>query len=98
MPDWNEHLVPAHTLAGLIAYRDHGVPTGDFLHAVLCDKLVESFARADRENGESMGHICAWLYNCLPRAAWGNEQAVVDWMERHAQLRKKGASDGRADD
>jgi len=54
-------------------YIEHHVPLGDFLQAVVEDRLVESFARADCRNYECLGDIAAWIYCNMPLGLRGPE-------------------------
>lgn len=55
-------------------------PTGDFLRAVLENKLVESFGRADDQNIRAMFQYASFLYNEAPRDSWGSAEAVDNWL------------------
>ena len=59
------------TLVTLDRYVKEGIPTGDFLYAVLSNILMESFGRADNENRESLFEICSYIYNELPASCLG---------------------------
>lgn len=83
----NADLVPRHTEAGLREYVEAGIPPGDFLRAVLENKLVESFAKADEYNIEGMPHIAAYLWNRMPTGSWGSPEIVDAWLKsRRAAL------------
>lgn len=77
------------TKAALDAYANEGVPTGDFLRAVLSDKLMESFGRADAENRRDLFEICDYVYNELPGLCHGSPEKVVAWLRLHAERREK---------
>lgn len=68
------------TLRGLQRYHTHGLPTGDFLYAVLTNNLKESFARADEENQRDMFEIVSYCYNHLDMRSWGSKEAVGAWI------------------
>lgn len=73
--------VPAHTLAGLVAYRDAGMPVGDFLHAVLTNDLSEAVCRADDANLPALSDIVHWVRENLPASAYGSKKNVEAWLE-----------------
>lgn len=57
---------PRAVIDSLILYIDEGVPQGDFLQAVIADKLCESVVRADIRNLNNLPHIAAWVYMHMP--------------------------------
>lgn len=74
-------------IESLIAYRDQGRPTGDFLCAVLSNDLMDAFGRADEETIHNMRGICAWVYNNMPMSICGSRENVVSWLKHKAQER-----------
>jgi hypothetical protein len=58
--------MPAITASQLTLYITEGRPPSDFIMAVLQDKLVESFNRADDENSKAMLTIAYFLYQHVP--------------------------------
>lgn len=68
--------IPQHMLEALLRYKERGIPPGDFLQAVLCNDLVEAVGRADDYNIEVIPAYADFLYNQLPRTAWGSEEAI----------------------
>lgn len=81
-------LIPESTMESLLAYKETGRPTGDFVRAVLENNLKEAFARADDNNIRAMFHTVSWLYNEMPSGAWGNEQRVRNWLKYHQDKRE----------
>ncbi len=69
-----------NVVQGLLRYKDHKIPTGDFLKAVLENNLVEAFRRADLENRRDMYEIVQFCYNELPASAWGSPEKVKRWL------------------
>jgi len=80
-------MIPMETLASLHRYAEHGIPTGDFLQAVLSNDLHESFVRADVGNAAVLPQIVRFCYNVLPSDSWGSREKVADWLRRHAGRR-----------
>lgn len=70
------------TLESLIRYRDQGIPTGDFLRAVLLNDLFDAVSRGDEENLECLVEIVQWIYNELPGSAWRTKEKIEAWIER----------------
>jgi hypothetical protein len=74
---------PAVIVESLKRYADHGVPTGDFLRAVLENDLKEAVGRADHINGPALAHIVSYCYNEIPSTSWGSPAKVEAWIEKH---------------
>lgn len=74
--------IPLHMHEGLKNYVVHGIPPGGFLTAVLENKLVESFAKADDVNQRNMLGWVNFLYGAMPVGSWGSEEAVAKWIKR----------------
>lgn len=76
------------TKEGIDRYVEMGVPPGGFLRCVLENKLMESFGAADAENQRDMLEIVSYVYNEVPRSAWGSEEVVDGWlaMKRRERL------------
>ena len=72
--------VPEHIHNGIARWVSHGIDAGDFVMSLMEDRLVESFARADAANTESMRSIVAWLWGHCPAPARG--RGVDAWRER----------------
>lgn len=67
--------IPESTVENLRKWVMYGIPAGDFLNAVLDDKLTEAICRADKSNLAALKSIVLFIYNCLPagcknRAKW----------------------------
>lgn len=76
-------LIPGHMHAGVINYLDHRIAPGSFLRAVLENRLVHAFGRADDINLEAMPRWAAWLYNHCPASAWGSPEKVAAWLKEY---------------
>ena len=68
------------TQRGLDRYAKYRVRTGGFLHAVLTNNLMEAMRHADSENRENIVEICQYVYDNLPVACYGSEDAVKVWL------------------
>lgn len=82
-PDWRK--CPEDIVEELTRYIMQGVPLGDFLEAVVRDKLIESMGRADQRNRRALPHICAWIYNKMPLAA----RQYDSWLKLHAEAKRQ---------
>jgi len=82
-------MIPTELKESLDRYVTHRIPTGDFLHAVLTNNLMEAFGRADDNNRYLLFDICSYVYNEMPASCHGNEEKVNAWLnarqERDAQ-------------
>jgi len=75
--------------ASIDRYANEGCPVGHFLTAVLENKLIESFAKADDDNIKDMFEIVNYCYWNIPSISWGSPQAVKDWLNMHEEKRQK---------
>jgi len=71
--------IPEHCRRGMKRYIEHGIIPGGFLQAVICNNLVESFARADGTNILRLFDYASFLYNEIPTSAWGSEEKMLEW-------------------
>jgi predicted nucleotidyltransferase len=71
-------------------YVDHGVPTGDFLRAVLSNDLMSAMGRADIYNRACLFEIATYIYNTVPADAWGSREKYKAWIDRKANERETG--------
>lgn len=88
-------MIPPAVLESLIAYAELGVPTGDFLRAVLENKLVSAIGRADQYSFAAIKPICSVLYWSFPTSIWGSPEAVEAHLERGQRLRESLQHDDR---
>ena len=77
------NLLPEHIRRGVKNYIERGIIPGDFLQAVICNNLKESFNRADDINITRMLDIVDFFYNEAPFLCWGSEEKMYKWIERH---------------
>ena len=78
----NYDLLPEHIRAGVKMYIEEYIPPGDFLQAVICNNLKESFIRADETNTRMMWNIVNFFYNEAPSICWGSEEKMRSWLQR----------------
>ena len=71
------------TKNGIDQYVEHGIPTGDFLRAVLANDLMEAFGRADQENRRDLYEIAVYIYNETPSTCHGSYAIVDEWIRTH---------------
>jgi len=84
MKTFYEHrgmVVPDETIETINNYIAHGVPTGDFMHAVLTNDLRQAASYADDGNARALCAIVAYLYNEAPSIAWGSAEKVNAWLK-----------------
>lgn len=89
---WEAHLrkefsaygLPMYMEDGIIAYIIHGVPTGDFLGAVLSNDFVDAVGRADLTNTRYLKEWAQFVYGVVPASpirAWGSREIVENWKK-----------------
>lgn len=69
-------------------YVTHGIPTGSFLAAVLCNDLMEAMGRAHMDNRMALFEICGYIYNETPSASHGSVERVKAWLKLKTEERK----------
>ena len=78
-------LIRPDIRASLDRYAERGIPTGDFLRAVLSNDLMDAMGRADDYNRSTLYEICSYVYNELPGLCHGSPEYVNRWLEKHRQ-------------
>jgi hypothetical protein len=87
--DPHDHtLCPIRVQSSLQGYV-RGLPTGDFLRAVLSNDLAEAIARADDVNLPALPHIVAYVQEQLPAISHGSKDAVDRWLRTKRDERMK---------
>jgi len=79
--------IPESTMESLERWIALGIPTGDFLLAVLSNDLKKACGRADEENRMALFEIVGWLYNYAPIGCWGSAENVEKWSSRKRKER-----------
>jgi hypothetical protein len=80
---------PEDIIESLQRYEHDGVPTGDFLYAVLTNDLTGALGRADDNNRKVLFEIVQWCYNKLPGNIWGSREAVKSHLQKMAETRRR---------
>ncbi len=75
-------MIPIQLKQAIDRYVNHGIPTGDFLRAVLENNLMEAIGRADDDNIKIIHNICRYVYNEIPMICHGNIEKVQKWIEK----------------
>lgn len=73
-------IVPPLALEALERYRDHHIPTGSFLQAVLENNLLEAINRADPDSLQALPAICRFVHHQLPLLSHGSPAKVTAWI------------------
>ena len=71
--------LPEHIRPGVQRYIENGILPGDFLRAVICNKLKESFMYADDTNLLRMQDIVSFFYTQAPFDCQGSEEIMISW-------------------
>lgn len=77
---YNYSNLPEHMRDSIRQYVEIGAPVGDFLTALLSNKLVETFGQADEINSTFMFQWANFLYNEVPGDCWGSPEAIARWQ------------------
>jgi hypothetical protein len=72
--------LPEHIQEGVKRYIEHGILPGNFLQAVICNDLKESFLLADDINIKRMFDIVHFFYNQAPSLCWGSYKEMEKWL------------------
>ena len=75
-------LLPEHIRGGMKRYIEQGIIPGDFLQTVICNDLMNSFAKADDINREHMFHIVHFMYNQAPYQCYGSRTKMHKWNKK----------------
>jgi hypothetical protein len=60
-------------------YYRYGIDPGGFLTKVLTNDLFGAVDKADSENLKAIPALVSFIYNNLPRAAYGKSTRMIDW-------------------
>lgn len=90
--------IPNDLHESLTRYTHDGVPTGDFLRAVLANDLQGAIARGDIENLAILPAITRFVWNEVPANICGSYEAVRAHIDARGAARweaLKAEQDGR---
>lgn len=76
----NMYSVPFYMIEGLDVYINRRIKQGSFLHAVLCNDLIEAVRCADEKNMANLPAYANFLYNYAPRECYGSREKVEKWL------------------
>ncbi len=79
-PDWVKD--------SLKRYETAGIPTGDFLRAVLANDLQGAIGRADINTARCIAAIVGYVYNKLPGNIHGSYEIVDTYVEASLEARR----------
>lgn len=79
---YRNHYIPARMMGGIERYIRQGIKPGGFLTALFEGRFMDALAVADDENYNNIQAYVAYLYNEVPRMAYGRAEAVKKWIER----------------
>jgi hypothetical protein len=88
--------IPALTALTLADFLVDGMPTGDYLRAVLSNDLMGAFNRADDENTAALPEVVKWCRWHLPSGAWGSGAKVDAWESAAGYRGTVGLSDAQS--
>lgn len=74
--------VPPLLTQALGRYVDQGVPTGDFLNAVLENNLKMAYWLADPNSRAAIPHLIQWLHWEAPPQCHGSPEKVQAWIQK----------------
>ena len=75
------HLLPLHVHRAMLDYVLERRCPGDFLEAVLSNKLKEAVLFADKTNRGAIVEIVSFCMNALPSECWGSDEKVNAWID-----------------
>ncbi len=73
--------IPEHCQDAMRRYIELGEIPEEFLQAVICNDLVESFKLADDINCLRMKDYASFLYWEIPSNAWGSKEKMEAWIK-----------------
>jgi len=81
MNEFDYNMLPEYIQGTTQRYIEHGVPPGDFLTAVICNKLRQSLMYANDTNTRRLFDIVNFFYNEAPGHCWGSVKDMNTWIE-----------------
>lgn len=83
----NAALLPDHMREGAIGYVLYGWEPGSFFKSVLCNDLISAAINADDVNKNALYAWAVFVYNAVPAAARGSNDAIYLWCKQGGLLR-----------
>jgi len=74
------HLIPPHMHDAVRLYVERGIAGGSFLNAVMSNKLVDAYSRADEDNTAAMRGWAEFMHWHMPSGCWGSPEKVEAWI------------------
>lgn len=72
--------LPERARLDMVRYIEDHVKPPRFLHAVLCNNLLNACANADDLDRRLLFDYVRWLYNFAPTEAYGEKAKVDAWI------------------
>jgi hypothetical protein len=76
----SEKRIPEKFKDALLLYANYGVPTGNFLRAILSNDLIEAVGRADHLTIDIIPALAFFVSNHLPKASHGSREKYDAWV------------------
>uniref|UniRef100_A0A6M3K816 Uncharacterized protein n=1 Tax=viral metagenome TaxID=1070528 RepID=A0A6M3K816_9ZZZZ len=81
--------VPNYMRESVLNYIEHGIPVGDFLTAIICNNLKESYLCADENNLLNIPAYVNFFYNHAPSTCWGSKEKMDAWIKQKQEERNE---------
>jgi len=76
------YILPRHMREGVKRYIEEGCEPGNFLSAIIQNKLKESFQYADDININKIRDFVQYFFSHAPAICWGSEERMENWIKR----------------
>jgi hypothetical protein len=86
---FGDEACPSWARESFDRYVKHGIPTGDFLRAILANDLMSAARRADVDCGRALVAITGYVHRHVPLTAHGSYKIVDEWVLMHREKRAK---------
>ena len=74
-------VIPERMREAIRRYILEGIPTGNFLQAVICNDLRGAVNYADDDNLPLLKQYVRWFYNIAPANCYGSRAVMLAWIE-----------------
>lgn len=83
-PPYTVALADRDMLISLLLYVRHGIPTGGFLTAVLCNDLSRAMSSAHPSLPIGfVRHLVLYIHTYLPATCYGSREIVNNWIRQN---------------